>query len=122
MSSADAPLSPSISSRLCPAPVHQDLEELSPVGSRTVLIFGIPKGESRPFAYFRLLHRFDGVEMRTAAISHLRLLLFEAASRRWTPAMAIPPSPTAAAQRFTEPDRTSPAAKIPGRLVSIGVG
>jgi len=27
------------------------------------------------------------------------------------------PSPTAAAQRFTEPERTSPAAKIPGQLV-----
>ena len=27
-----------------------------------------------------------------------------------------------AAQRFTDPDRTSPAAKIPGRLVSSGVG
>jgi len=26
---------------------------------------------------------------------------------------AIPPSPTAAAQRFTEPERTSPAAKMP---------
>ena len=30
----------------------------------------------------------------------------------------MPPSPTAAAQRLTEPERTSPAAKIPGRLVS----
>ena len=32
----------------------------------------------------------------------------------------MPPSPTAAAQRFTEPERTSPAAKMPGRLVSSG--
>src|ERR1700722_12032704 len=39
-----------------------------------------------------------------------------------TPSTAIPPSPTAAAQRFTEPDRTSPAAKMPGRLVSRGPG
>src|SRR5256714_8466055 len=39
-----------------------------------------------------------------------------------TPAIAIPPSPTAAAQRFTDPERTSPAAKIPGRLVSSGLG
>src|SRR5207245_11504025 len=39
-----------------------------------------------------------------------------------TPAIAMPPSPTAAAQRFTEPERTSPAAKIPGRLVSTGPG
>jgi hypothetical protein len=28
------------------------------------------------------------------------------------------PSPTAAATRLTEPDRTSPMAKTPGRLVS----
>jgi len=34
----------------------------------------------------------------------------------------MPPSPTAAAQRLTEPERTSPAAKMPGRLVSSGVG
>ena len=40
----------------------------------------------------------------------------------WTPATAMPPSPTAAAQRLTEPERTSPAAKIPGRLVSSGRG
>src|SRR5205085_12664474 len=40
----------------------------------------------------------------------------------WTSATAVPPSPTAAAQRFTEPERTSPAAKIPGRLVSSGPG
>src|SRR5262245_63471959 len=40
----------------------------------------------------------------------------------WIPATAIPPSPTAAAQRLTDPERTSPAAKIPGRLVSSGAG
>src|SRR3954451_221250 len=40
----------------------------------------------------------------------------------WIAATAIPPSPTAAAQRFTDPERTSPAAKIPGRLVSSGAG
>src|SRR5258708_1141102 len=34
----------------------------------------------------------------------------------------MPPSPTAAAQRFTEPERTSPAAKMPGRLVSKAPG
>jgi hypothetical protein len=31
---------------------------------------------------------------------------------------AIAPSPTAAAQRFVDPERTSPAAKMPGTLVS----
>jgi hypothetical protein len=31
---------------------------------------------------------------------------------------AIDPSPTAAAQRLVEPHRTSPAAKMPGTLVS----
>ena len=40
----------------------------------------------------------------------------------WTPATAMPPSPTAAAHRFTDPARTSPAAKIPGKLVSSGPG
>src|SRR6266516_2076424 len=40
----------------------------------------------------------------------------------WIPATAMPPSPTAAAQRFTDPERTSPAAKIPGRLVASGAG
>src|SRR5437867_12844745 len=34
----------------------------------------------------------------------------------------MPPSPTAAAQRLTESERTSPAANTPGRLVSIGPG
>src|SRR6202163_192118 len=34
----------------------------------------------------------------------------------------MPPSPTAAVQRFTEPERTSPAAKMPGRLVSSRPG
>ena len=33
----------------------------------------------------------------------------------WT---AMAPSPTAEATRFTDPERTSPAAKTPGRLVS----
>jgi hypothetical protein len=38
---------------------------------------------------------------------------------RWTEAMVHAPSPTAEAQRLIEPARTSPAAKTPGRLVSI---
>src|SRR5438094_1841008 len=54
-------------------------------------------------------------------------VLFTDALRRnarlmWTPATAMPPSPTAAAQRLTDPERTSPAAKIPGRLVSSAAG
>src|SRR5207245_1443126 len=36
----------------------------------------------------------------------------------WTNCTAIDPSPTAAAQRLVEPERTSPAAKMPGTLVS----
>ena len=36
----------------------------------------------------------------------------------WTNWTAIAPSPTAEVKRFTEPDRTSPAANTPGRLVS----
>src|SRR5205085_3007452 len=36
----------------------------------------------------------------------------------WTNRTAIDPSPTAAAQRLVEPERTSPAAKMPCTLVS----
>src|SRR3954463_7780546 len=36
----------------------------------------------------------------------------------WTSCTAIAPSPTAVAHRFVEPERTSPAAKMPGTLVS----
>src|SRR5207245_5128857 len=67
--------------------------------------------------------------MRTASVGHDYYcdVLFADVLRRearlmWIPATAIPPSPTAAAQRLTEPERTSPAAKIPGRLVSSGAG
>src|SRR5438094_4412151 len=67
--------------------------------------------------------------MRAASVGHDYYcgVLFGDALRRdarlmWTPATAIPPSPTAAAQRLTDPERTSPAAKIPGRLVSSGPG
>ena len=74
------------------------------------------------FANFGLLDGIDGIEMTTTAIGHNYFLLLAEARRRWIPATAMPPSPTAAAQRFTDPERTSPAAKIPGRLVSIGLG
>ena len=40
------------------------------------------------------------------------------ARRACTSCTAIDPSPTAAAQRLIEPERTSPAAKTPGTLVS----
>jgi hypothetical protein len=41
---------------------------------------------------------------------------------QWTTATTIDPSPMAAAQRLTDPQRTSPAANTPGRLVSSGSG
>src|ERR1700750_1482794 len=40
----------------------------------------------------------------------------------WTNEIAIEPSPTADATRFTFPARTSPTAKTPGRLVSSRCG
>ena len=40
----------------------------------------------------------------------------------WTKAIAMLPSPTAAATRFTGPRRTSPHAKTPGTLVSRRYG
>ena len=43
-----------------------------------------------------------------------------AAKTRWSVATTCAPSPTADATRFTEPERTSPIAKTPGRLVSKG--
>jgi hypothetical protein len=44
-----------------------------------------------------------------------------AASRWCTSRTAIDPSPTADATRLTDPEWTSPTAKIPGRLVSFVV-
>src|SRR6266496_6644731 len=40
----------------------------------------------------------------------------------WTERIALAPSPTAAATRFIDPDRTSPTAKTSGWLVSNGSG
>ena len=39
-----------------------------------------------------------------------------------TDAIALAPSPVAAATRFIEPERTSPTANTPGTLVSNGSG
>ena len=44
------------------------------------------------------------------------------ARRSWTERTALEPSPTAAATRFIEPWRTSPAANTPGTEVSNGSG
>ena len=46
----------------------------------------------------------------------------DAASRSCTERTALEPSPTAAATRFIEPLRTSPAANTPGTDVSNGSG
>src|ERR1700730_11482221 len=40
----------------------------------------------------------------------------------WTEAVALAPSPVAAATRFIEPEWTSPTANTPGMLVSNGSG
>ena len=40
----------------------------------------------------------------------------------WTEAIALAPSPVAAATRFIEPEWTSPTANTPGMLVSNGSG
>src|SRR5678816_970579 len=61
-----------------------------------------------------MIDQCDAVAFTDALLRDARLI--------WIPATAIPPSPTAAAQRFTDPERTSPAAKIPGRLVSRAAG
>lgn len=56
-------------------------------------------------------------EPSTALLLLLGLLVYSAKTlcTNWT---AIDPSPTAAATRFILPDRTSPTAKTPGKLVS----
>src|SRR5262245_28244845 len=41
----------------------------------------------------------------------------EVARYAWTNCTAIAPSPTAVAHRFVDPERTSPAANTPGKLV-----
>src|SRR6516225_2493993 len=43
------------------------------------------------------------------------------AKKACSAAMTCAPSPTAAATRLTEPERTSPIANTPGRLVSSGL-
>jgi hypothetical protein len=74
-------------------------------------------------AEIRKLEKELNAELQPA--SPIRVSLagqLELANLIWIPATAMPPSPTAAAQRLTDPERTSPAAKIPGRLVSSGLG
>ena len=58
----------------------------------------------------------DLVEVR-AELTH-RTATALVARYSWTNWTAIDPSPTAAAQRLVEPQRTSPAANMPGTLVS----
>ena len=67
-----------------------------------------------------------GVEPRDRAAERGHVQTVELGHRPWRTAAkwsctswtAIAPSPTAVAQRFVDPERTSPAAKIPGTLVS----
>src|SRR6185437_14507557 len=63
------------------------------------------------------LTHLDQVEMAAGTRAH-RTPAGWAERCSWTNWTAIEPSPTAAAQRLVEPERTSPAAKIPGMLVS----
>ena len=63
------------------------------------------------------LFKFDFVKMR-ALLRHGASRDYPLAKKRCTSETAIAPSPTAEAQRFTEPWRTSPAANNPGMLVS----
>jgi hypothetical protein len=57
-------------------------------------------------------------EPSSAVLLLVGLFLIYSARTLWTNCTAIDPSPTAAATRFMLPDRTSPTAKTPGRLVS----
>src|SRR3954453_4102834 len=70
------------------------------------------------FENFGKLDLDDGVNVRARSGVH-DCFSFNASC---TPAIAMLPSPTAAAQRLTDPERTSPTAKIPGKLVSNATG
>src|SRR6266566_204828 len=72
------------------------------------------KYNHRRFLGIAATRQFENLQVRFA--------YSRSASAVCTPATAMPPSPTAAAQRLTEPERTSPAAKMAGRLVSSGLG
>src|SRR5262249_2545669 len=65
----------------------------------------------------QLVHS-DLVEMGAGGGAHRTAAADFAARCECTNCTAIEPSPTAVAQRFVEPERTSPAAKMPGTLVS----
>src|SRR3954469_14210930 len=66
--------------------------------------------------------RGDGIEMGTEFLAHCAATLCAASSWRarkaWIADTTVEPSPTAAATRLTEPQRTSPTAKTPSRLVA----
>ena len=57
-----------------------------------------------------------GAAFRAVAMSSLPV--HASLRNSWTNWTAIAPSPTAVATRLTDPERTSPAANTPGRLVS----
>src|SRR6185295_7808391 len=76
---------------------------------------------SPPRAWFRGSGTFDGCSKTLSPTHHWPpfYISFRYSCTNWT---AIAPSPTAEATRLTEPDRTSPEAKTPGRLVSRRYG
>src|SRR5437870_13328968 len=67
----------------------------------------------------RQLAHGDLVEVGAHSVAHVTSSTAGVPERwAWTNCTAIAPSPTAVAQRLVEPERTSPAANTPGRLVS----
>jgi hypothetical protein len=87
-------------------PIGEGPPECGPLGSPS---FRLPRGDSAGAVLPSLV-------MLQAGMCH------SARKWSWTRRIAVEPSPTAAATRFTDPYRTSPTAKIPGRLDSRNIG
>ena len=107
------------SSRCVPSLRRRDASPLS--GVRSAVPFRIRdrvRGVRRGGQAGRGARRADPQAGRSA--SDPRPLARDRARYACTPVTARAPSPTAAATRWTDPARTSPAAKTPGRLVSSG--
>lgn len=89
-------------------------------GSQETLIFAIPDyflPDNNGIESVLIGPASSTPEPSTALLLLFGLLIYSAKTL-WTNWTAIDPSPTAAATRFMLPDRTSPTAKTPGKLVS----
>src|SRR5450432_2162403 len=86
--------------------------EVQPLAAHPQAVFASLDGR-------RHLANGDLIEVGAYSVAHVTSSATGVRERwAWTNWTAIAPSPTAVAQRLVEPERTSPAANTPGRLVS----